>query len=179
MNLLAGRVGFVLNYNPPYTPVGKAKVERWFKTMKQQWMSGLNMSDYASLDELRQSLLAYVKRYNLAPHSSLGSRCTMDRFFEDGPLIKRLSEEQLETCFMLQIERRVSADNVITIDNKEYEVDYRYSKQRIILRYSPDMREIFLVNRHTGELEPIRLLNKHDNAHIKRHKVSLTGGDRS
>jgi hypothetical protein len=58
-------------------------------------------------------------------------------------------------------------------------VDYRYSKQRIILRYSPDMREIFLVNRHTGELEPIRLLNKHDNAHIKRHKVSLTGGDRS
>ena len=41
------------------------------------------------------------------------------------------------------------------------------------------MREIFLVNRHTGELEPIRLLNKQDNAHIKRHKVSLTGGERA
>ena len=103
----------------------------------------------------------------------------MDRFFEDGPLIKRLSEEQLEQSFLLQIERRVSADNVITIDNKEYEVDYRYSKQRIVLRYSPDMREIFLVNRHTGELEPIRLLNKQDNAHIRRHKVSLTGGERA
>lgn len=82
----------------------------------------------------------------------------------------------MEQSFLLQIERRVSADNVITIDNKEYEVDYRYSKQRIVLRYSPDMREVFLVNRHTGELEPIRLLNKQDNAHIKRHKVSLTGG---
>lgn len=176
MNLLAGRVGFVLNYNPPYTPVGKAKVERWFKTMKQQWMSGLNMSDYASLDELRQSLLEYVKRYNQTAHSSLDNRCPMDRFFEDGPLIKRLSEEELEQSFLLQIERRVSADNVITIDNKEYEVDYRYSRQRIVLRYSPDMREIFLVHRHTGELEPIRLLNKQDNAHIKRHKVNLAGG---
>ena len=179
MNLLAGRVGFVLNYNPPYTPVGKAKVERWFKTMKQQWMSGLNMSDYASLDELRQSLLDYVKRYNQAPHSSLDNKSPADRFFEDGPLIKRLSDEQLQTSFLLEIERRVSADNVVTIDNTEYEVDYRYSKQRIILRYSPDMREIFLVNRHTGEMEPIRLLNKQDNAHIRRHKVSLTGGERS
>ena len=102
-----------------------------------------------------------------------------DRFFEDGPLIKCLSDEQLQTSFLLEIERRVSADNVVTIDNTEYEVDYRYSKQRIILRYSPDMREIFLVNRHTGEMEPIRLLNKQDNAHIRRHKVSLTGGERS
>lgn len=179
MSLMAGRVGFVLNYNPPYTPVGKAKVERWFRTLKQQWMSGLNMSDYASLDELRQSLLEYVKRYNQSPHSSLDNRSPMDRFFEDGALIKHLSDEQLETSFLLQIERRVSADNVITIDNTEYEVDYRYSKQRITLRYSPDMREIFLVNQHTDELEPIRLLNKQDNALIKRHKVSLTGGERA
>jgi transposase InsO family protein len=177
MNLLAARVGFVLNYNAPYTPVGKAKVERWFKTMKQQWMSGLNMNDYASLDELRYSLLEYVKSYNQTLHSSLDNKSPSDRFFEDGSLIKRLSDEQLEKSFLLEIERRVSADNVILIDNIEYEVDYRYSKQRIILRYSPDMRDIFLVNRHTGELEPIRLLNKHDNSHVKRQKVSLTGGE--
>ena len=154
-------------------------MERWFKTKKQQWMSGLNMSDYASLDELRHSLQDYVKRYNQAPHSSLENKSPSDRFFEDGPLVKRLSQEQLETSFLLEIERRVSADNVIVIDNTEYEVDYRYSKQRIVLRYSPDMRDIFLVNRHTGELDPIRLLNKHDNSHIKRQKVSLTGGERA
>jgi hypothetical protein len=55
-------------------------------------------------------------------------------------------------------------------------VDYRYSKKRITLRYSPDMKTIFLVDPHSGELEPIKLLNKQDNAHIKRQKVSLTGG---
>jgi len=177
MSLLAARVGFVLNYNAPYTPVGKAKVERWFKTMKQQWMSGLNMNDYKSLDELRHSLLEYVKIYNQTPHSSLDGKSPSDRFFEDSPLIKRLSDAQLEKSFLLEIERRVSVDNVIVIDNTEYEVDYRYSKQRIVLRYSPDMRDVFLVNRHTGELEPIRLLNKHENSLIKRQKVSLTGGE--
>ena len=176
MSLLAARVGMVLNYNPPYTPVGKAKIERWFKTMKQHWMASLNMNDFSSLDELRTSLFSYVKRYNQTIHSSLENMSPMDRFFSEAPLIKRLSAEQLDKFFLLELERRVSADNVITIDNIEYEVDYRYSKQRITIRFSPDMKEVFLVNGHTGELEELTLLNKQDNAHIKRQKVSLTGG---
>lgn len=176
MTLLAARLGIVLNYNPPYTPVGKAKIERWFSTLKLAWMSGLNMNDFSSLDEVRDSLLAYVQVYNKKIHSSLNGKSPMDRFFEDALLIKRVPEEQIEKCFLLEIERRVSADNVITINNIEYEVDYRYSKKRIILRYSPDLKTIFLVDPHSGELEPIKLLNKQDNAHIKRQKVSLTGG---
>lgn len=177
MNLLAARVGFALNYNAPYTPVGKAKIERWFKTMKQQWMSGLNMNDYTSLDELRQSLHEYVRQYNNTIHASLAGKSPSDRFFEESLLIKRLSEDKIETYFLLEIERRVSADNVIVIDNTEYEVDYRYSRQRITLRYSPDMKQIFLLDRHNRELKPIRLLNKQDNANIKRQKVNLTGGE--
>lgn len=176
MSLLAARIGMVLNYNQPYTPVGKAKIERWFKTMKQQWMASLNMNDFSSIDQLRTSLFAYVKKYNQTLHSSLENMSPMDRFFNEAPLIKRLSDEQLDKYFLLELERRVSADNVITIANTEYEVDYRYSKQRITIRYSPDMKDVFLVNGHTGELEELKLLNKHDNSHIKRQKVSLTGG---
>lgn len=176
MSLLAARIGMVLNYNQPYTPVGKAKIERWFKTMKQQWMASLNMNDFSSLDELRTSLFSYVKRYNQTVHSSLESVSPMDRFFSEASLIKRLNQEQLDKHFLLELERRVSADNVITIDNIEYEVDYRYSKQRITIRFSPDMKEVFLVNSHTGELEELTLLNKQENAHIKRQKVSFTGG---
>ena len=176
MSLLAARIGMVLNYNQPYTPVGKAKIERWFKTMKQQWMASLNMNDFSSLDELRTSLFSYVKRYNQTVHSSLESVSPMDRFFSEASLIKRLNQEQLDKHFLLELERRVSVDNVITIDNIEYEVDYRYSKQRITIRFSPDMKEVFLVNSHTGELEELTLLNKQENAHIKRQKVSFTGG---
>jgi len=55
-------------------------------------------------------------------------------------------------------------------------VDYRYAKKRITLRHSSDMKVVYLVDDHTGELEPIRLLNKLENSIIKRKKVSLTGG---
>ncbi|WP_249536725.1 DDE-type integrase/transposase/recombinase [Serpentinicella alkaliphila] len=39
MELLVARIGSTINYCAPYTPTSKAKVERWFKTLKDQWMS--------------------------------------------------------------------------------------------------------------------------------------------
>lgn len=100
----------------------------------------------------------------------------MDRFYEESPLIKRLSEEKINESFLLEIERRVSTDNVVVIDSVDYEVDYRFSKQRITFRYSPDLKQIFIVDQVSGDLTPIKLLNKQDNANIKREKLSLTGG---
>jgi len=175
ISLLAARIGTTLSYNPPYTPIGKAKIERWFSTLKKQWMSQLNMADFQRLDDLRVSLLEYVKMYNNRVHSSLNGLSPMDRFFNESPLIKRLSEEQIDYGFLLELERRVSIDNVVVINNVEYEVDYRYSKQRILLRYSPDMKQIFVVDKNTGDLTPIKLLNKQENSQIKRKKVCLTG----
>lgn len=139
-------------------------------------MSGLDMSSFKSLDDLRMSLFRYVSDYNKKVHSSLNGLSPMDRFFNEPEIIKRLSEKQIDEGFLLEIERRVSADNVITIDNIDYEVDYRFSKQRITLRYSSDMEHIFIVEKITGNLTPIKLLNKQENSMIKRQKISLTGG---
>lgn len=144
--------------------------------MKDQWMASLDLQDFHSLSELRGSLLAFVHQYNLSPHSSLHGASPQDRFFQEPERIHRLSGEQIERDFLLEIERRVSADCVISVDQVEYEVDYRFARQRIRLRYSPDMQQIFIVE-PSGALTPIRLLNKHDNAMIKREKIRLCKGD--
>ena len=65
---------------------------------------------------------------------------------------------------------------MIVIDQVEYEVDYRFARQRIRLRDSPDMKEIFIVEAD-GTLTPIRLLNKTENALKKKKKVRLCKGD--
>lgn len=135
MELLAARIGSVIHYDQPYTPTQKAKIERWFRTMKDQWMAGLDIRDFHSLDELRGNLLAYVQTYNQSPHSSLKGMSPQDRYFSEPNLFHRLSEEQIGHSFLLEIERKVSADSVITIDQTEYEVDCRFAKQRIKLRY--------------------------------------------
>lgn len=139
-------------------------------------MAALDIRDFHSLDELRGNLFAYVNRYNQSAHSSLSGKTPQDRFFSEPERIRRLSNDEIDHDFLLEIERRVSADSVVTIDQIEYEVDYRFAKQRIRLRYSPDMEEIFLVE-PDGTLTPIRLLNKQENAFVKREKVHLCRGD--
>lgn len=139
-------------------------------------MASLDMRDFHSLDQLRGSLSAYVQRYNQAPHSSLRGMSPLDRFFSEPEQIRRLTPEQIDSDFLLEIERRVSPDCVIVIDQVEYEVDYRFARQRIRLRYSPDMKEIFIVG-PDGTLTPVRLLNKQENAAIKREKIRLCKGD--
>lgn len=176
MELLAARIGTTISYCRPYTPTQKAKIERWFRTLKDQWMASLDMRDFRTLEELRGSLLTYVRQYNQAVHSSLKDKSPQDRFFSESELIKRLPEELIERSFLMEIERRVSSDCVIVIDQVEYEVDYRFAKQRITLRYSPDMEEIYVVE-SDGALTPIRLLNKQENAHVKRDKVRISGGE--
>lgn len=176
MELLAARIGTTLSYCQPYTPTGKAKIERWFRTMKDQWMAGLDMQDFHSLEEIRGSLFSYVQGYNQSPHSSLHGKSPQDRFFSEPEQIRRLPGEELEKAFLLEVERRVSADSVIVIDQVEYEVDCRFARQRIRLRYSPDMQEIYVAEAD-GTLTPVRLLNKQENALVKRDKVRLCKGD--
>lgn len=176
MELLAARIGSTINYCRPYTPTAKAKIERWFRTMKDCWMAALDMRNFHSLDQLRGSLLTFVRSYNLSVHSSLQGKSPQDRFFSEPEKIRRLEMQQIEECFLLELERRVSADSVIVIDQIEYEVDCRFAKQRITLRYSPDMKDIFVVE-HDGSLTPIRILNKQENASVKREKIHLSGGE--
>ena len=176
MELLAARIGSAINYCQPYTPTQKAKIERWFCTLKDHWMASLDMRDFHSLDELRGSLMAYVNTYNQSPHSSLKGKSPQERFFDEPGLIHRLPDTQIEESFLLEIERRVSPDCVIVIDQTEYEVDYRFAKRRITIRYTPDMENLYVVEAD-GSLTPIRILNKQENASVKREKVRLTGGE--
>ena len=170
MELLAARIGTTLSYCQPYTPTGKAKIERWFRTMKDQWMAALDMRDFHSLEELRGSLYAFVQQYNQSPpffppwtvpHRTVSFRNRS----RSADFPRKTSVKN----FLLEIERRVSADSVIVIDQIEYEVDYRFARQRIRLRYSPDMKEIFIVE-SDGTLTPIRLLNKTEKRIDKKRK---------
>lgn len=176
MELLAARIGSAVNYCKPYTPTAKAKIERWFRTLKDQWMACLDMNEFQSLEQLRSSLDAFVDSYNHTAHASLSGHSPADRFFSEPDQFRRLDRETIDHSFLLEIDRTVSADSVVVIDRTEYQVDCRFAKQRIKLRYSPDLADIFVVG-PDGALIPIRLLDKKANSTAKREKLYLSGGE--
>ena len=176
MDLLSARIGTTLSYCQPYTPQGKSKIERWFLTLKDHWYASLDLTEFRSLDELRGSFQEWVRKYNQTPHSSLQGKTPQERFFSEPEQIRRLPDQDLDRSFLLEADRRVSADSVIVIDHVEYEVDCRYAKQKLRIRYSPDMKEVYIVEQD-GTLTPVRLLNKVENASVKREKFMLCRGE--
>lgn len=181
MELLAARIGSSVHYCEPFTPTSKSKIERWFLTLRLQFLSTLDMRQVHSLEELRTVFSAYIQRYNQTAHSSLKGMTPEERFFSEPGQIHRIPEETVATSFLYEVERRVSPDNVIVVGKTEYEIHYRYAKQRIRLRYSPDMGTAYVVE-PSGELTPVSLrpLDKQENADIKRERFRLSdGGDRA
>ncbi len=97
-----------------------------------------------------------------------------DRFYKESNIIIEIDQESIEKSFLLELERKVSPDSVVIIDNKEYEVDYHYQNQRILLRYSPDLSKVYIVDKNDDSLKEIKLLDKKSNSSIKRKKISLS-----
>lgn len=52
MELLAARIGSSVHYCEPFTPTSKSKIERWFLTLRLQFLSTLDMREFHSLDEI-------------------------------------------------------------------------------------------------------------------------------
>lgn len=172
MELLAARIGTTLHYCRPYTPTQKSKIERWFRTCKDHWCAFLDYKEFDSLESVRLSFFEYVNSYNQTVHNSLKGLTPQERFFKEPEKIRRLSTEKIDRSFLLEIERHVSNDGVISIENVLYEVDYHFAGKTVTIRYTPDMKVFYVVA--GDELLPIRALDKHDNAKAKR-KVHLSG----
>lgn len=177
MEMLAARIGSSVHYCEPFTPTSKSKIERWFLTLRMQYLSALDMRDFHSLEQLRRDFALYVSRYNQAPHSSLNGMSPQERFFSEPEQIRRLTQEAIDLSFLYETERRVSPDSVVSINNEEYEIHYSYARQRVRFRYSPDMSRVFVVE-PSGNLVPVvlRRLNKRENSNVKRERVRLSGG---
>lgn len=167
-----------VHYCHPYSPVQKAKIERFFGTMKKQWMSKYNQSS-VSLEQVKEDLLAYVEQYNNTVHSSLNGKTPNQRFFDQADLIKYLDTNEFNEAFMVRFERQASIDRVVTINSIEYELDPIFANKKVKFMATSDYKEIYAINPHTGIKLPVKLLDKTANAKMSRKNFSYTQGDKN
>lgn len=171
LGYICASLGVTLIHSRPYTPQGKGKIERSFRTIKDGWINGLDWTTYQSLDKLNEDYWSYLnKYYNNAIHSSI-STTPRDRYLKDYDCIKHVPCELLNQHFLHRIERRVYNDATVVIGQQIYEVPMQYIGKRIKLRYLPSQPdEAYIFSDDHKLLETIHLVNKVDNAKIKRKK---------
>jgi putative transposase len=66
---VCGRLGMQLIHTPPYRPQGRGKLERFFRTVRDQFLA---VNSAKSLEQLNIDFHKWAEQYHQRRHSSLG-----------------------------------------------------------------------------------------------------------
>ena len=168
LSMICGSIGTVLLHTPVRDGASKGKVERNFRTLKERWLYGIDVSKITSLEEFNRELSAYVRRHNVTCHGGTGD-IPLERWRKTNERIRPIkSREWLDECFQNRISRKVGKDATLTIDGISYDSPMQFISTRVEIRFLPDrMEDAYIL--HEGGHYPLRKTNRVENGQTKRH----------
>jgi transposase InsO family protein len=181
LGLICASLGIELIHTKAYSPESKGKIERSFRTIKDNWINGIDWNDYSSLEELNTDFNKYLnEKYINIVHSSIKTS-PRARYLENIDRIKFIPIEELDNHFLHRVSRKVNNDATIQLYCKQFEVPAKYVGQRINIRYSPiDLDKAYIFNKDNKMVETVYPLNRVDNSKIKRNIIDyslINGGN--
>ena len=168
LSLICGSLGTVLIHTRVRDGASKAKIERQWRTLKETWLYGLDISSIHSLAQFNGMLRDYIRAYNLSMHSGIGCR-PFDRYQATKDAVHPAkSREWLDECFLNRVVRKVRKDSTVSIDSVSYDVPMQFISQKVEIRYVPSDMDTACIF-YEGERFPIRQTDKVANCHTKRN----------
>lgn len=131
---VCARLGIHLVHTPPYRPQGRGKIERFFLTVREQFLSE---QPAASLEQLNCDLQQYLAQYHQRPHRSLGSSPLQKRLAADNACRPLPDVTDLQPLFAATRICRVYNDGVIQLNGKRFEVPGCLPGCRVSVCYLP------------------------------------------
>lgn len=159
-------LGIALVHTPPYTPQGRGKIERFFRTVRSQFLSCF-LGD--TLRDLNETLDLWIReQYHQRNHSST-AQTPFNRFVDHIELI-RSPPADLEDHFRKELRRRVTRDRTVSINGRLFEAPTKLIGQQLSLlfhEHKPERVEIIYKGKSHGLLVPLDLKV---NAQVNRDK---------
>jgi transposase InsO family protein len=162
------QAGISLIHSKPYDSPSRGKIERFFRTVRERFLSGLR--EGITLEELNEAFSLWLQEdYHNKLHTGIEER-PIDRYNASvgRVLIRRLSREELDEIFLIRHERVVNHDATISFKGSLYEVSAAYIRQRIEIRHPVDDPEELYLYDNGVRVGKIRLLDKQENARTFR-----------
>lgn len=138
LKLACARAGIRLIHSCPYEASSRGKIERFFRTLREQVIERLDLSSVKSIDDLNVRLASWVEgEYNTRPHASLDGS-TPREVWEAGTADVRWVEDhgRLAEIFRASVTRHARNDATVTLDGKTYEVPGHLRRRAVTLSYS-------------------------------------------
>ena len=170
LSFICGSVGTVLLHTPVRDGASKGKVERNFRTLKERWLYGIDLSQIQSLEEFNRMLSEYIRKHNITVHSVTG-QTPLERYLCTNERIRRpKSREWLEECFHNRITRKVNRDATVHFDRAVYDAPMQFIGQKVEVRFLPgDPQSAYIL--YGGQHYPLRLTDRVANGKTKREKT--------
>jgi len=151
---------------------GRGKIERFFRTTRDQFLRPLDKESIKSLADLNARYHSWVEsEYHRNPHRGLRGKTPLDVWLENAHHIIQLDPTvDLDEIFMHEVKRIVYKDCSFTLYGVLYEVPSVLSKKKIKLRFNPFLPvrrlEIIYDKKSYGEA---RLVDTYANTRVKRN----------
>jgi transposase InsO family protein len=161
---VSAQLGMKLLHTRPHVPEGKGKIERFFRRVREQfltrfWRDGLTLAD------LNEAFWRWVELdYHRSPHKGLDGRTPLDVWVSAADhLVRRprVDPDTLPSLFRHHAFRVVSKDRVVRLNGWLLETPVEVAGERVDLLYDPaDLSQVELRFRGKsfGVLRPLRTL---------------------
>lgn len=168
ISLITARLGINLIHAKPYSPTGKGKIERSFRTIKDGWLNCSNWNEFKTIKDVKDSFDSYLyNEYINKEHSEI-KITPNNKWHNEIKELKQRSDEEIEEAFMHSRISKVYNDSTIQINNEKYEVPYKYVGQKIETRYYVENPKEIIIYKDGKRYETCKLVDKKSNSKIYR-----------
>lgn len=163
-------LGIRLTHSAPGRPQGRGKIERFFRTLRQEVLVELDHAEQApDLPELERALQAWVEQvYHRRAHSETKAT-PHERYGACVP--RRPTAAELREAFLWAEARLVTKTATVSLLGNRYEVDQALVGRTVELRFDPwdlEVIEVYYEGRPCGHAVP-HVIGRHVHPKAEKH----------
>ena len=176
LSLVCAKLGITLIHARPYHAAAKGKIERWFRTVRMQFLPIVSEKQMLNLKTINRALWTYIEtEYHRSPHRSLGET-PLDRWAQVGENVRYPEPgDDLDDLFLFESKRKVQKDRTVSLNGMAYEIDASLVGETVTLRYNPSDQGKEIKVCHNGRfVQKAKLVDIYANCFVKRDRPSKT-----
>ena len=155
LQVICANLNVRLCHAKPYAAWSRGKIERWFRTLQEDFEARLAIDPVHSLEQLNQRLWRWIEsEYHQRAHSALNAQSPAERFLQRaGNLRTADPQTDWQGLFLCRGQRRVRLDATISLEGSLWEVPVHLRGRLIELRFDPfawQRVEIWLDGKYVG-----------------------------
>jgi len=144
-NAACATLGIQRIQTAPYSPEAKGKQERFFETLRAQFLPEVEASNLTTLSDLNESLWAWLECvYHQREHSET-KQTPLARYTAGLDQVRHADPETVRRAFLWREKRQVRKDATLSLQGNRYQVEPHLAGRTLELRFDPfDLAQIEL-----------------------------------